>query len=154
MLKGQTQTKTRTLLSPDCPKKFVCPTISLRTKGVFRGSFSPRAQNTIPEQANTERTVVGACRGLLSLQHESGPEFYQKLARILSRILSRNRPEFFSPFFPAPKNPRQIHATFGAKIHANFGNFFLSGFSGCSTLVCVAAFGCQYFYADQRRLVS
>ena len=31
---------------------------------------------------------------------------------------------------------------------------FPSAFFGCSTLVCVAASGCQHFYADQPRLVS
>ena len=96
----------------------------------------------------------------------SSPGIFDFAARIRSRILPETGTNFvtsfvtslvanfFSPFFPAPKNPREIHATFGAKIHANFGSFFPSDFSGCSTLVCVAAFGCQYFYADQRRLVS
>ena len=66
----------------------------------------------------------------------------RKAVRILSRILSQNRRVFQPFFFPNPCR----------KIHTNFGKAFPSGFSGCSTLVCVAAFVCQYFYADQRRL--
>ena len=86
-----------TLLRFFCPKTLssVHPILSLRTEGVFRGSFSPRAQNRC---------------GFLILRHESGPEFYWKLARtlshillrILSRILFRNRPEFFGPLFSLP----------------------------------------------------
>ena len=83
-------------------------------------------------------------------------------AQIRSRILPEtgtnfvptsvpSSPRIFQPFFPCPrKNPRRIHATFGAKL----GNIFPNGFSGCPTLVCVAAIGCQHFYADPPRLVS
>ena len=33
------------------------PLFSLRPEGIFRGSFTPRAQNTILEQASSEGTV-------------------------------------------------------------------------------------------------
>ena len=68
---------------------------------------------------HTRNYSVGARCGLLSLRHKSDPE--RKLARLLSRILSRRCLEFFGPFSRVPK---QNHATFGAKIHANFGTFF------------------------------
>ena len=71
---------------------------------------------------------------------------------ILSRILCTKSPRIFSALLssvPFWKNPRRIHATFGAKIHANIWNLFpLPVVSlACSTLICVAAFGRRYFYA-------
>ena len=63
----------------------------------------------IPERTSTEGTRVGAPRGFLILRQEAGPEFYRKLAQILSQIRSQNQPEFFQPLFTASKNPRQIH---------------------------------------------
>ena len=49
--------------------------LSLPTEGIFRGSFSPRAQNTIPEVATTWNYWVGAQREFSIFRHESGPEF-------------------------------------------------------------------------------
>ena len=125
-----------------CSRMFVCPNLSLRTEGVFRCSFSLRAQNIIPERGSTEGNRAEARRGFLILRHESGPEFHRKPARILSRILSRDRPEFFSPFFPATKestpNPRDRRG----ETPRQFWKLILSGFSGSSTLACVVAFGC------------
>ena len=62
--------------------------------------------------------------------------------------------DFLSPFFRVPKNPRQIHATQNPQIHAIFGYFFQEWFLWVLDPVCVAVFGCQYFYADQPRVVS
>ena len=44
---------------------------------------------------------MGACRGILILQHESSPKIYRKLARVLSGTVSRNRPEFSALFSEA-----------------------------------------------------
>ena len=82
------------------------PTLPLRTQGIFWGSFSSRAQNAIPERASPEGTRVAARRGLLMLRHESRPEFYRTLARILLRILSQHRHKFFGLFALAPKIKR------------------------------------------------
>ena len=51
-------------------------------------------------------------------------------------------PKKYTPNLRHPKNP---------KVHANF-KAFSHGFSGRSSLVWVAAFGCQYFYADQPKI--
>ena len=63
-----------------CPKCFVRPTLSLRTESIFKGVFQ--------SESSERKSRVGA-RGGLILQHESGPEFYRKVARILSQVLSR-----------------------------------------------------------------
>ena len=134
-----------------CPKSLVHPILSKRAEGVFRGSFSPRAQNA---KVGWELAVD-----------------FLLLARIRSRILLETGASFVTHFVTnfVPKSPRIFQASFPVlfkKIHAKstpasgpkstpiLETFFFSGFSGCSTLVCVAAFGCQYVYADQRRLVS
>ena len=110
-----------------CPKNLVHPILSLRTEGVFRG-LSVREQR---------KSRVGARRGVLILQHESGPEFYWKLARILShilsrilpRILSRNPPEFFQTFFPARKkttpNPGHLRGQNPRQFWKLFSQWFL-----------------------------
>ena len=138
-----------------CPKSFVHPILCLRTEGVFPGVF---------QSESSERKV--GCElavDFLILQHESGSRILLEtgtnfvthfVTNFVTNFVPKS-PRIFQAFFPCPKKfHAQIHATFGAKIHANFGNFFLNGFSGCSTLVCFTAFGCQYVYADQRRLVS
>ena len=56
------------------------------------------------------------------------PIFFLGGTKAVTNSCHEIAPKFFSPCFPAPKNPRQIHATFGAKIHANFGNFFSQWF--------------------------
>ena len=73
--------------------------------------------------------------------------------------------EFCHTFWTfVPKSPRICSGLFslpqkstppsGPKSTPILEKTILGGFSGCSTLVCFAAFGCQYVYADQRRLVS
>ena len=84
-----------------------------------------------PEQASTERELGWELAvDFLILRHGFGYGFPRKTARILFRKLAWIWRGFFEPFFPCPKNPRQIHATQNPQIHAIFGNFFLSGFSG------------------------
>ena len=127
---------------------FVHFTLSLRTDDVL-WFFSPRDQNTIPEWANTEGTRVGARRGFLILRHESGPEIYGKLAR----ILSRNCPEFFSPF-PCPKKFRAKSTPPSGPKSTPILEMFFSVASLVLEPGLRRCFGCQYFYADQRRLVN
>ena len=113
---------------------------------IFQMSFSPRAQNTILERAGTKGTRVGAPRGLLIFRHAFGHGFLRKTVADFAR--------FFYPFFPCPQ---KIHAKSTPPKSPNarqFWNSFSSGFSGCSSMACVTAIGCQYFYADQPRLVS
>ena len=88
-------------------------------------------------------TRVGARRGIFC-STDSGADFRDNGAG----FVQANGVDFariFQLFFPLPKKPRQIHATLYPKMHANFGKFVFNGFSGYSTLVRVAAFGCQYF---------
>ena len=131
------------------PQKIVHPTISQHTKGVFRGSFSPRAQNPIPESGSTEGSRVGTRREFLFLRHESGPCFWGGGSSTKAGTNSVTKsPNCLSPFFHRPPklsmpNPRH----FRGQNPRQFRKKFLNG--GCSTLVCVAAFGCQYVYADQ-----
>ena len=107
-------------------------------------------------------------------QGGSSPWIFDLAARIRSRILLETGTNFVTHFVVnfvtniVPKSLRIVSGLFSLsqKIHAKstppsgpksmpiLETFFLSGFSGCSTLVCVAALGCQYVYADQRRLVS
>ena len=98
-------------------------------RGFFRGSVSPRAPNTIPERGITEGTRVGARRRSLILRHESGPEFYRKLARILSLILPQDHAEFLTPFFHAPKkstpNPRHLRGQNPCQFWELFSQWFL-----------------------------
>ena len=82
------------------PQNSVHPALLLHTQGIFRGSFSPTAQNTISERTSTEGTSMRVSRGFVIFRHETGPEFYRKLAQILLRILPRNRHEIFRPFSP------------------------------------------------------
>ena len=63
----------------------------------------------------------------------------------------RDFPQRRCPFFPVPKNTRQIYPTQKLLKFTPISKHFPNGFSACSTLVCVAAFGCQYFYAVQPR---
>ena len=91
------------------------------------GSFSPRTLNAIPKWARIEGTGVGTHHGFLMLQHGFG-------------------------IFQAFSLPQKIHATQNPQIHANFGNFLSSDFSGCSTLR--HCFGCQSFRGNQPRILS
>ena len=116
------------------PNIFVHPTPSLRTKGIFRGSFSLRAQNTILDFWFCATSPVPNF-SIISCEfcHEYCPEIA----------------ECFRSFSPAAKkstpNPRHLWRQKSTPI---LKTILPSGFSGCSTLVCVAAFGCQYFCAD------
>ena len=113
-----------------------------RVLKAFPRVFQSESSEHNPGMSKHRRNLGGSSPRILTLRHESGPEFYCKQARILSCILSRNS-NLFSPFFPAPQTPCPNHATFRAKIHANFGHLFPNSFSGRSTLVCVCALGCH-----------
>ena len=62
-------------------------------------SFQSESSKHSPGRRKHEETRVGARRGFLVLRYEAGPEFYRKLAR----ILSQNHPRF-SALFPTPRN--------------------------------------------------
>ena len=135
-----------------CPKSlFILPfPYVLRA---FSGGLSAR-------ELRTAKVGWGARCGFLILGHESGPRILLETgASFVTHFVTNFVPKppriFSGLFFPAPKkstpNPRRLRRGQNPR---QFWKLFFSGFSGCSTLVCVAAFGCQYVYADQRRLVS
>ena len=67
----------------------------------------PRPKQSSRQNGQKRNLLVGARGGFLILRHKSGPEFYRKLARSLSRILSRNHPDNFQPFFWRRTNVQQ-----------------------------------------------
>ena len=137
-----------------CPKNFDCPTCSqLRA---FSGSpWARELQNTLLEQTSTEGTSLwGLCVDFWFCSTDSGVDSRKKRCGFLFRSWRGFRVDFFSPFFPVPKNPHKIHARIHTKIHANFENIFPTGFSGCSALVYVAAIGCPYLHVNKPRLAS
>ena len=80
-------------------QEIVHATLSLRTEGVFRWPFSPRAQNAIPEWGSTMGGTVGARRGFFDFAARIWSRTLPETGTNLSRILSWNRAELFSPFY-------------------------------------------------------
>ena len=99
----------------------------------FAKGLSVRELRT-PDGATPEGTRVGARRGIWILRHGFGHGFPRKTARILFPKLA-----WTWRGFPAPNNPRQIHATQNPNVHTIFGSFLPNGFSGCS-IRCAALF--------------
>ena len=126
--------------------KFCCPP----TLFVLPFPCALKAHN--PERASTEGTGVGARR--IFFWFCGSDPVPDSGTNSVTNYVPTSHLVFSALSCPAPRYPRWIHATFGAKVHANFGNPFSQWFSGCSTLVCVADFGCQSFCADERRLAS
>ena len=80
--------------------------------------------------------------------------FLRKTALILFWKLAWIWRGFFEPFFPCPKKsaPNPRHPKSPNPRH--FRKLFSQCFLWVLDPVCVAVFGCQYFYADQPRVVS
>ena len=117
------------------PKSFVHATASLHMLRAFSGGLSVLGFRT---QSWNEHAKMEPRRDL-------PVDFW-----FCGTDLGADFPERRCPFFPVQKNTRQIYAT--QKNLKLILKHFPNGFSGRSTLVCVAAFGCQYFYADQPKL--
>ena len=128
------------------PNRFLHPILSLRAES-SPGSVSVRElQNTTPEQASTERTRAGALRGLLILCRGFGCGFSTEGCGFWFGSRRGLHVNFFSPFScPIKSMPNPHHPRFQDRRH--FWNSFPSGFSVCSTLVCISAFGSPYLYA-------
>ena len=121
-----------------CPKSFVYLTFSPRAESVFQVSLNPRAQNAkLGWELAVDFDFAARIRSRILL--ETGTDFVTHFVTNFVMNFVTKSPRSLSGLFSLPpKDPRQIHATFGAKIHASLGNFFLNSFCGCSTLVCVA----------------
>ena len=130
------------------PQKRVHPTISLRIKNVFRRSFSPRAQNPI-QWATKDANSLGTRQECLFWHHESGSRFFfwggRKVHESGHEFCHEIAPNF-SAFLPSPKKSTPNPRHFRGQHPCQFWRFFLNAFSGGSTLACVVAFECQYFW--------
>ena len=137
------------------PKNFVRPTLPCILRAFSEG-LSVRELRTQSRNEEAQREVGWElAMDFWFCGTNPVPNFTGNWHEFCHKFCPEIAPNFSSLFsLPQKSTPNPRHFRGGGEIHANFGFFFLRGFSGCSTLVCVAACGCQYFYADQWRLVS
>ena len=117
-----------------CPNSSVHATVSLRMLRAFSGDFSALEFRT---QSRNEQARM-----------ESGWDFpvdFWFVAQIRVWIFLKDG----ALSSLSKRHTRQIYATQQILKSTPISKHFPNGFSGRSTLVCVAAFGYQYSYADQ-----
>ena len=132
----------------DWPKHFPHPTFYQRIEGIFWDSFSPRDSEHNPGMSKHRWNHGGSSQSIsdfaarirVQIPTKNGADFYPEAAV--------DSVGFFSAIVSVLKESMTSHATQNPQIQKELPN----GFFRCSTLVCVAAFGCQYVFADQQEL--
>ena len=119
-----------------CPKSFVHATVSLHMLRAFSGGLSVLEFRT---QSRNEQAQMEPTWEL--------PVDFWFCVTVRVRIFLKD-----GALSSLSKNRCQIYATQKILKSRSILKHFPNGFSGRSTPVCVAAFGCQYFYADQPKL--